>query len=124
MAWSQDVNGLIRDAKFDPGLIADLALSAGAAVVWWFDFSTADLTWMPGLDEMVGLAGADEQRVRDRLAELIAPLTVAARAAPVWQDFDLEQPYETPDGDTRWVQFRARVSVRSDNRSLVGIATD
>jgi diguanylate cyclase (GGDEF)-like protein/PAS domain S-box-containing protein len=109
-----------RDAEYDEELILDLALSAGAAVAWWFDLATGSVTWMPGMADLVGLTGADDQLVRARLAELIAPLTVAAQAAPAWQAFELEQPC----GDRRWIQFRARVSARPDSRRLVGVATD
>jgi diguanylate cyclase (GGDEF)-like protein/PAS domain S-box-containing protein len=73
---------------------------------------------------MVGMAGAEERLVRARLSELVAPLTVAARTAPVWQGFELEQPCGNPDGNVRWIQFRARISAHSEGRSLVGIATD
>jgi diguanylate cyclase (GGDEF)-like protein/PAS domain S-box-containing protein len=118
------VKELMGDARFDRELLVDLALSVGATVVWWYDFATEDIVWMPGLEEMTGLAGADEQHVKARLAELVAPLTVAAKAAPVWQGFELEQPCRLPGGDTRWIQFRARISTHPDGRSLVGIATD
>jgi diguanylate cyclase (GGDEF)-like protein/PAS domain S-box-containing protein len=117
-------NGLKGDTEINHALVMELALSAGPAVVWWFDVATDTFTWLPGLDDMVGLAGADEQVVRARLAELLAPLTIAARTAPVWQEFELEQPCETPGGVVRWLQFRARVSTGPDHRSLVGIATD
>jgi diguanylate cyclase (GGDEF)-like protein/PAS domain S-box-containing protein len=112
------------DAGLDHELVAELALSAGSAVVWWFDLATGDIAWMPGLDDMVGMPGADERLVSARLAELIAPLTIAARTAPEWQGFELEQPCGNPDGNVRRIQFRARISAHSDGRGLVGIATD
>ncbi|MGH8882260.1 MAG: PAS domain-containing protein, partial [Stackebrandtia sp.] len=119
-----DVKELGGDAELDPELVVDLALSVGAAVVWRFDCDTDTITWMPGLDQLLGLAGADDELVRQRLAELIAPLTVAAKAAPAWEAFDLEQTCATPGGDTRWIQFRARVSAFPAGRYLVGIAID
>ncbi|MGH3758396.1 sensor domain-containing protein [Actinophytocola sp.] len=119
-----DFHGLMGDAKLDHELVVELALSAGSAVVWWFDLATDRLTWMPGLDDMLGLGGADDGLVRSRLAELVAPLTIAARTAPVWQGFELEQPCENPGGNVRWLQFRARLSGQPGRRSLVGIATD
>ncbi|MPZ85914.1 MAG: EAL domain-containing protein [Actinophytocola sp.] len=112
------------DTKADHELVVELALSAGSAVVWWFDFSTESITWMPGLDDMMGMAGAEERLVRARLTELVSPLTIAARSAPVWQGFELEQPCANSGGNVRWIQFRARVSAHPDRRSLVGIATD
>jgi diguanylate cyclase (GGDEF)-like protein/PAS domain S-box-containing protein len=113
------------DAKADQALVVELALSAGPSVVWWLDLDTGDVSWMPGLDEMLGLPGAEEQAVRTRLSELVAPLTVAARTAPVWQGFELEQPCEQPGGGVRRLQFRARISAwSSDRRGLVGIAAD
>jgi diguanylate cyclase (GGDEF)-like protein/PAS domain S-box-containing protein len=119
-----DLTGLLGGAELDHGMVVDLALSVDRAVLWWFDVSTGSLTWMPGLAELLGMADADEDRVRSRLLELIAPLTVAAKAAPVWQDFELEQPCETQVGDSRWIQFRARMSTHQDTRGLLGIATD
>ena len=119
-----DLTGLMGDTKADHELVVELALSAGPAVVWWFDFATGDLSWMPGLDDMLGMAGADEALVRARLAEMVAPLTVAARTAPVWQGFELEQPCENSAGEVRWIQFRARVCAHPDRRGLVGIAAD
>jgi diguanylate cyclase (GGDEF)-like protein/PAS domain S-box-containing protein len=121
---SHDVEELMGEADCDHGLVVELALSVGEAVVWWFDLADGGLTWSPGLDVMLGLAGADEQVVRARLAELVAPLTVAAKAAPVWEGFELEQPCVTAAGDTRWIQFRARVSALPNSPGLVGIATD
>ncbi|HEX3791957.1 MAG TPA: EAL domain-containing protein [Pseudonocardiaceae bacterium] len=123
-----DVNGLTGGAKLDHGLVVDLALSMDAAVMWWMDFATDTLTWMPGLDEMLGMAGASDEMIRAQLSELVSPLTVAARSAAVWQDFTLEQPFETPTGKLRWLQFRARTSAgtRSSKgaKGLLGIATD
>ena len=121
---SRYVKELMGDVGVDHELVVGLALSAGKSVVWWFDFATDAVTWMPGLDDVLGVAGSPEHVVRARLSELIAPLTVAAKATPVWQDFELEQPCETSSGDVRWVQFRARLSPDPGSRRLVGIATD
>jgi PAS domain S-box-containing protein len=120
-----DLNGLMGDVKADQALVVELALSAGPAVVWWVDLDTGDVSWMPGLDEMLGMPGADEQVVRTRLSELIAPLTIAARTAAVWQGLELEQQCEHTGGTVRRLQFRARISAGPpDRRSLVGITTD
>jgi diguanylate cyclase (GGDEF)-like protein/PAS domain S-box-containing protein len=119
-----DSSGLTGKVSADQELVAELALSAGSAVVWWFDLATGDLAWMPGLVDMLGMTGADEQLIRDRLSELVAPLTTAAKTAPVWREFELEQPCENADGQLRCIQFRARVSGRPGSRSLVGIAID
>lgn len=119
-----DFSGPLGAATADHELVVELALSAGSAVVWWFDLSTGELTWIPGLEDMLGLPGAGEPEVRARLAEMVAPLTVAARTAPVWQGFELEQPCPGPDGTARWIQFRARLSAHPERRCLVGIATD
>jgi diguanylate cyclase (GGDEF)-like protein/PAS domain S-box-containing protein len=121
-----DVDGLMGGVELNRGLVADLALSVEAAVMWWVDFAQDDvLTWMPGLDEMLCLAGAEEQVVRTRLSELVAPLIAAAKAAPVWQDFSLEQSFETPDDTgTRWIQFRARTFANAERSGVLGVATD
>ena len=107
-----------------PDGIAELALSAGSMAIWRFGVADGSLTWMAGLDEVLGMAGAAETAVRDRLRELIAPMTSAAHTAVVWQDFELEQPYEVPQGGTRWIQFRARVLGDGAQRALIGVATD
>ncbi|MGW6929887.1 sensor domain-containing protein [Lentzea sp. NPDC054927] len=120
---SQDVSGLIGDAGFDHELLVELSLSVGAAVVWWLDLGADQLGWMPGIDVVIGVPRANQDTVRARLAELTAPLTVAARTAPAWEDFELEQPLETPAG-TRWLQFRARVSTHDSARALVGVVAD
>ncbi|WP_306991460.1 sensor domain-containing protein [Amycolatopsis thermophila] len=100
--------------------VVDLALSADRAVIWSFGTADEVLSWRPGLDRMLALPGAPEEEVRARLAELVEPLIVAARTAPVWQDLELEQPYATPAGDARWIRFRARTFAGG----LLGIATD
>ncbi|GAB3000360.1 EAL domain-containing protein [Amycolatopsis acidiphila] len=98
--------------------VIDLALSAGRGVVWSLDFANDRLSWRPGLDELLGVPGADEAEIRARLAELIKPLVVTIRATDVWEDLDLEQSYETPEGEIRWLRFTAR---RSEGH-LLGIA--
>ncbi|MET0235030.1 MAG: EAL domain-containing protein [Kibdelosporangium sp.] len=115
---------LVGDGDFDQELLLELALSAGAAAVWWYRLADDSLAWMPGLAEMVGLADAHDEEVRARLAELVAPLTAAAHTADLWQAFELEQPCRTPEGDTRWILFQARISRHPDNGTVVGIATD
>jgi diguanylate cyclase (GGDEF)-like protein/PAS domain S-box-containing protein len=121
-----DVDRLTDGGELNRGLVADLALSVEAAVLWWVDFAgSGTLNWMPGMDEMLCLAGADERTVRARLGELVSPLIAAARAAAVWQDFALEQSFEAPDGGgTRWIQFRARTYAQADTTGVLGVATD
>ncbi|TWP52378.1 EAL domain-containing protein [Lentzea tibetensis] len=109
------------EAKLDSGVVADLAVSADAAIMWWFDLTTSSATWMPGMGELLGVPDAG---IRARLGELLEPLVVAARTAAVWQDFTLEQPNLMPDGTTRWVQVRACVSGDATAKGLTGVATD
>ncbi|WP_167175291.1 sensor domain-containing protein [Saccharomonospora amisosensis] len=107
-------------------IIADLALTATGAGIWSLDLGTLDVTWTTGVAEALGLPVEDEHSIRDRLLELLEPLTVAARNCPVWHNFDLEQCHETPHGDTRWTRFLARAQDNGDGdiERLVGIATD
>jgi diguanylate cyclase (GGDEF)-like protein/PAS domain S-box-containing protein len=119
-----DVNRLTDEARLDHGQVVDLALSVDAAVMWWLDFSTDHLTWTPGLGTMLGMPDADSDAVRARFSELIEPMLVAARSAPVWQDFALEQPFEITGGESRWVQFRARTCANPEATGMLGIATD
>jgi diguanylate cyclase (GGDEF)-like protein/PAS domain S-box-containing protein len=120
----RDMSELMGDVTVDHELVTELALSAGSAVVWAFDFGTGKATWMPGLDDMIGMAGAGGDRVSGRLSELVDPLILAARSAPVWQEFELEQPCDNGSGNVRWIQFRARIAAESEHRRLIGVATD
>jgi diguanylate cyclase (GGDEF)-like protein/PAS domain S-box-containing protein len=120
----RDLSGFLAETKADRELVVELALSAGSAVVWSLDLDTGELTWMSGMGALLGMAGADERRVRERLSELVAPLTVAARTAEVWQGFELDQPCDDPGGQDRRLQFRARISEHAGSRTLVGVATD
>src|SRR6266496_764239 len=117
-----DFHEFMEAADADPDLLIDLALSVGAAAAWSLDLSTDTLNWTRGLEDMLG--STDERLLRERLTTLVAPVTVAARTATVWQDFDLEQPCEYVDGTTRWLQIRARVAARADRRCLVGVVTN
>ncbi|HVV24316.1 MAG TPA: EAL domain-containing protein [Pseudonocardiaceae bacterium] len=116
--------GSAGEATLDHGLVVDLALSIESSVIWWHDFATDSLVWMPGLDAILGVAGADSEVVRGRLSELVAPLVVAAKIAPASQDLDLEQTFETPDGRRKWIQFRGRTFTQADTKGVLGIATD
>jgi diguanylate cyclase (GGDEF)-like protein/PAS domain S-box-containing protein len=117
-----NANGADRPAAVpvDHEQVIDLALSAERAVIWSLDFATDRLSWRSGLDHLLGAEEAPETELRARLAELVEPLVVAARTAQLWQDLELEQPYETPAGDTRWLRFRAR----SFDGHLLGIANN
>ncbi|WP_158884658.1 sensor domain-containing protein [Amycolatopsis anabasis] len=123
-ADAHDLGGLATGTKLGHELIVDLALSAESAIMWSFDFAAGNITWMPGLDAVLGMPGAPAEEVQTRLGELLAPLTVAARSAPVWEDFELEQPFATPAGETKWVRFRARTFGGTRPGGLLGIATD
>jgi diguanylate cyclase (GGDEF)-like protein/PAS domain S-box-containing protein len=111
------------EVKFDQDVV-DLAPSCDAAVMWWFDLTTNCATWMPGLADVLGVSHESETEIRARLVALVEPLVIAARAAAVWQDFALEQPYALPDGTTKWIQLRACVSGDLNAKSLTGVATD
>ena len=117
-----DFHEFMDEASADPELLIDLALSVGAAAAWSLDLSTDTLNWTRGLEDMLGIA--DEHLLRERLAQLVAPVTVAARTAQAWQDFDLEQPCQCQDGTTRWLQVRARVAGQDGHRRLVGVVTN
>jgi PAS domain S-box-containing protein len=71
-----DRDGLMGDTEINHELVMELALSAGPAELWRFDVTTGNFTCMPGLDDVLGMPGADEQAVRTRLAELLVGLAV------------------------------------------------
>jgi diguanylate cyclase (GGDEF)-like protein/PAS domain S-box-containing protein len=103
--------------------LLDLALSADAAVVWSYRFAEGAAAWTVGLDALLGVPGAVDDSVRNRLLELIEPMTVAAQFAPVWQDFELEQEVGDHPGN-RVIRFRARTFGQDRVCGLVGLATD
>ncbi|MFL6125182.1 EAL domain-containing protein [Actinophytocola sp.] len=111
----------MAEADASPELLVDLALSVGAAVAWSLDLATDELTWTTGMAEMTGLAA---DALHDRVSALVAPLALTARSAPVWEEFDLEQPCEGADGTVRWLQFRARLTSHEGRRRLVGVVTN
>ncbi|TDV57287.1 sensor domain-containing protein [Actinophytocola oryzae] len=119
-----DFHEFMDETNADAELLVDLALSVGTAVAWSFDLTADRLIWTRGLDDMLGVSGAPPDELRDRLSELVAPLTVAARTAAVWQEFDLEQRC-TGHGDVpRWLQIRARLTSHAGCRRLVGVITN
>ena len=106
--------------RVDHEQVIDLALSADRAVVWSLDLSTHRLSWQDGMAELLGVPTERTNLIQTILARLTEPLGVAARTAELWQDLDLEQPYETPLGQARWIRFQARIT----DSGLLGIATD
>ncbi|HEX6351469.1 sensor domain-containing protein [Actinophytocola sp.] len=106
-------------AKPDYELVVDLALSVGSAAMWSFDVVADRLISHSGLDNLLELTG--ESEVHTVMAELVRPLLVAAHTGAGWQDFELEQNYETPGGGQKWLQLRARLSA---DTVLTGVAMD
>ena len=88
------------EVKLDQDVV-DLAPSADAAVMWWFDLTTDSATWMPGMADLLGVPDEADTEIRARLVSLVEAVVVAARTASVWQDFALKQPCSLPDG-TMW----------------------
>lgn len=114
-------------ASCDREDITDLALAASTASAWSVDLLDYDVTWSPRLAEILGVDTQNADAVRQRLLDLLEPLTVAARNYPVWHNFDLEQCHTTPGGETRWTRFLARAQGNAATgkvERLVGIATD
>ncbi|EHK89244.1 PAS domain S-box/diguanylate cyclase (GGDEF) domain-containing protein [Saccharomonospora azurea SZMC 14600] len=107
--------------------VVELALAATTAGAWSVDLPDFETTWSTELPEVLGVDAAETAAVRERLLELIEPLTVAAQNCPVWHNFDLEQRHTTPGGETRWTRFLARAqgnAVTGKVHRLVGIAAD
>ncbi|WP_460393056.1 sensor domain-containing protein [Actinophytocola sediminis] len=118
------MSGLMGGTGVDHALVTELGLSAESAVAWTLDLTSGAISWMPGLDAMIGLPGAEDTLVRRQLTELVNPLITASRTAPEWQGFELEQSCTAQDGTVRRIKFRARISTLSEHRNLFGIATD
>ena len=119
-----DINAATITSTLGYELIADLALSVDSAVIWAVDFAHGALSWMPGLGDLLGIPASSSRKIERLLANLIAPLTQSARDAPPWQDFELEQAFESPPGELRWLRLSARTYVNEHGRGLLGIATD
>nr|WP_040407475.1 EAL domain-containing protein [Amycolatopsis nigrescens] len=115
------------DAELSYELVADLALSAESAAMWSFDLAADTVAWMPELAAVLGVpdnSAAEENEISVRLVKLITPLVEAARSVKGGQDLELEQPYQTPDGESQWIRFRARVFGEQAARGLLGIASN
>jgi diguanylate cyclase (GGDEF)-like protein/PAS domain S-box-containing protein len=116
-------SGLPGGSALDRELL-DLALSAHGAVSWSFDFVDDEVTWMAGMDALLGMPGAAEQETRARLLELVEPWRVAAETTAVAQDLDLEQPVVNRDGETRFLRFHARPLGGRRAGGLIGLVRD
>ncbi|AGM02996.1 sensor domain-containing protein [Amycolatopsis keratiniphila] len=105
--------------------LGDLGLAGDHAAIWSYDFETETLSWLPGLENLLGGGTLSETEIESRLADLVAPLTSGTRTSPPWREFELEQSFRNPAGEIRWVRLRAR-TIGDDNGSsgLLGIATD
>ncbi|WP_394360430.1 EAL domain-containing protein [Amycolatopsis sp. SB7-3] len=105
--------------------LGDLGLAGDHAAIWSYDFEAETLSWLPGLENLLGGGALTEAEIESRLADLVAPLTAGTRTSPPWREFELEQSFRNPAGEIRWVRLRAR-TIGDDNGSsgLLGIATD
>jgi diguanylate cyclase (GGDEF)-like protein/PAS domain S-box-containing protein len=84
----------------------------------------AGLTWLPGLESVLGLPGATGAQLCDRLTELLRPLTANLRRTPPGRDFELEQPNDAADGSRRRIRLRARTVGEHDRTTgLLGIVS-
>ena len=104
--------------------IVELALSGEVTVMWRYDFADGAITWMAGIDELLGAPGAPKREIKVMLSEVLGPLAVSARTADVWQNFELEQQFAGPQDRLRWTQFRARTFDGESGHGLLGVATD
>jgi hypothetical protein len=92
--------------------------------MWRYGFADGAITWMAGIDVLLDAPGAPKDEIKNRLREAVTPLTISARAADVWHNFELEQQFTGPQEQTRRTQFRARTFDGKTGRGLIGIATD
>ncbi len=119
-ALAGEPGGITRRAQ-----LAGLRPDAGAGVLFSLHASEpATLTWLPGLDAVLGLPGATGKELCDRLTELLRPLTANLRRTPPGRDFELEQPQDGPDGTARRIRLRARTVGEQDHTTgLLGVAS-
>ena len=100
----------------------DLALAVHNAVGWSIEHAGADVAWMPGMDELLGMAGRAERDVQARLLELLEPFRAGADTTARGQELDLEHQVSGPDGEVRVLHFHARPTGRSGG--LIGLVRD
>ena len=104
-------------------LIADLASSADAGVIFSLDFAGPTLTWTTGLDDLLGMPGARTRELCDRLTELLGPLEAGLLRAAPGRDYGFEQSVVTPTGESRRIRLRIRtVGEHGRSAGLLGVA--
>ncbi|RJQ83509.1 sensor domain-containing protein [Amycolatopsis panacis] len=82
----------------------------------------ATLTWLPGLDTVLGHPGVSGNELSGRLTDLLSPLTVQLPRTRPDRDFELEQPYDAADGTRRRIRLRARtVGDQGCTTGLLGV---
>ncbi|HET6285961.1 MAG TPA: EAL domain-containing protein [Amycolatopsis sp.] len=105
--------------------VGDLGFAGDHAAIWSYDFEDEKLSWLPGLENLLGGAALTEGEIEAGLADLVAPLTSGTRTSPPWREFELEQSFRNPAGEVRWVRLRARtIGDDTGSTGLLGIATD
>ncbi|MDT8909989.1 EAL domain-containing protein [Amycolatopsis sp. PS_44_ISF1] len=104
--------------------LAGLAAEGETGVLFSFDATDSTLTWLPGLDALLGLPGAPGQRLCEQLLALLRPLTTNLRTVLPGRDFELEQSLETAGGPPRRIRLRTRtVGERSRTTGLLGVVS-
>ena len=105
-------------------LIADLARATADGVIFSLDFAAPKLSWAPGLEVVLGLPGAETSQLCAGLSQLLSPLTTGLRSARPGRDFELEQYFETPSGESRRIRLRVRtIGRRERSAGLLGVAS-
>ncbi|QWF81267.1 EAL domain-containing protein [Amycolatopsis sp. CA-230715] len=115
-----------HDATRDRGAdaVTDRTVGAEPVATWSADFTTNTVTWTPQIPTVLSLTGTNPTEIRDRLAELVAPLTALSKTARVGDEVELDQAYRSPDGDQRWIRLRAHTVGDETVRGLSGVASD
>jgi diguanylate cyclase (GGDEF)-like protein/PAS domain S-box-containing protein len=93
---------------------------AASAVMWSFGFADGSLSWLPGLDEVLGMTGAADHLVRARLLTLIEPLIETAAADPTPRNLELEQRSDSGE----WIRLLARTYGADTTEGLLGTAAN
>lgn len=103
----------------------DLSLTAYGAVRWRLDLARRVVSWAEGMDAVLGARGADEDRVRALLTDLVAPLVASAQHSPEPdRDFELERSVTGSDGQRRFLRLHARCCGGQRDGELLGLVRD
>ncbi|WP_246128145.1 sensor domain-containing protein, partial [Amycolatopsis rhizosphaerae] len=118
-----DSGRLVAGTDLGSDLVTDLALTESHGSGWRLDLATGSAVWTPGIAELVGAPGTDEDAIGEHLRDAVKPLVDLAQSGRR-DEFEVIRRIDLPGGGARWTHFRARRFGHGSRQGLVGVATD